>query len=24
MADDGNYDVVLTDYFKEHHYKIKK
>lgn len=24
MADNGNYDVVLTDYFKEHHYKIKK
>jgi len=24
MADNGNYNVVLTDYFKEHHYKIKK
>jgi hypothetical protein len=24
MAEKGNYEVVLTDYFKEHHYTINK
>mgnify|MGYP006982828015 CR=1 FL=1 len=24
MVEKGNYDVVLRDYFKEHHYNIKK
>lgn len=24
MAEKGNYEVVLRDYFKEHHYNIKK
>lgn len=24
MAEEGNYEVVLTDYFKDHHYMISK
>ncbi len=24
MAENGNYEIVLTDYFKDHHYQVEK